>query len=47
MECIFGNNQSVAETSFNIRLNNHQDDVKKADAILASKYFQQESHDSK
>ena len=46
MECILCNKQYVgkAETSFNIRLNNRRKDVKKVDAIMACKYFQQESH---
>ena len=46
MECILCNKQYVgkAETSFNIRLNNHQKDVKKVDTIMTCKHFQQESH---
>ena len=46
MECVFCNKQYVgkAETSFNISLNNHRKDVKKADAIMACKHFQQESN---
>ena len=49
MECILCDKQYVgkAETSFNIRLNNHRKDVKKVDAILACKHFQQESHNFK
>ena len=46
MECILCNKQyeGKIETSFNIRLNNHQKDVKKVDAKMACKYFQPESH---
>ena len=33
-----------AETSFNIRLNNYQKGVKKFDAIMVCKQFQQGSH---
>ena len=46
MEFILCNKLYVgkAETSFNVRLNNHQRDVKKVDAIMACKHFQQESH---
>ena len=46
MECILCNKQYVGktETSFNIRLNNHGKDVKKVDAIITCKHFQQESH---
>ena len=46
MECILCNKQYVgnSETSFNIRLNNHRKDVKRVDAIMACKHFQQESH---
>ena len=49
MECILCGKQYVgkAETSFNIRLNNHRKDVKKVDAIMACKHFQQESHNFK
>ena len=45
MECILCNKQYLgkAETSFNIRVNNHRKDVKKFDAI-ACKHFQHESH---
>ena len=32
------------ETRFNIRLNNHRNNVKKANTIMACKYFQQENH---
>ena len=34
----------TSETSFNKRLNNCRKDVKKVDAIMACKYFQQETH---
>ena len=46
MECILCNKQYVgkAETKFNKRLNNYRKDVKKVDAILTCKHFQQESH---
>ena len=46
MECILYNKQYVGktETNFNIRLNNHREDAKKVDAIMACKQFQQESH---
>ena len=39
MECSLGNKQYVgkAETSFNVRLNNHRKDVKKVDAIMTCK----------
>ena len=49
MECILCNKQYVgkAETSFNIRLNSHRKDVKKVEAIMACKHFQQESHNFK
>ena len=33
-----------AETSFSIRLNNHRKNVKKVDATMACKQFQQKSH---
>ena len=44
--CILCNKQYVgkAETSLSIRLNNHRKDVKKVDAIMICKYFQQASH---
>ena len=44
--CISCNRQYVgkAETSFSIWLNNHRKDVKKVDAIMVCKYFQQLSH---
>ena len=44
--CILCNKQYVgkAETSLSIRLNNHGKDVKKVDAIMICKYFQQASH---
>ena len=46
MKCILCNKQYVgkAETSFNIRVNNHGKDVKKVDAIMACKHFHHESH---
>ena len=46
MECILCNKQYVgkAETSFNIRLNNHKKNVKKVAAIIACKNFQLQSH---
>ena len=34
----------MSETSFNKRLNNRPKDVKKVDAIMACKHFQQETH---
>ena len=41
MESILCNKQYVgkAETSLNIRLNNHRKDVQKVDAIMACKHF--------
>ena len=44
MECTLCTKQYVgkAETSFNLRLNNHRKDVKKDDAIMAYKHFQQQ-----
>ena len=46
MECTLCNKQYVgkAETSFNVRLNNHRKDVNKPNAILACKHFQQRDH---
>ena len=46
MKCFLCYKQYVgkAETNFNVRLNNHRKDVKKANAIVACKHFQQESH---
>lgn len=46
MECILCNKQLLgkAETSFDIRPNNHQKDVEKVDAIMVCKHIQQESH---
>ena len=46
MECILCNKQYVgkAETSFNIRLNNHRKDVKNIGAKMACKHFLQENH---
>ena len=45
MECILCNKEYVrkAETSFNMRLSNHQKDVKKLKAIMACRHFLQES----
>ena len=49
MECILCDTQYVekAETNFNIKLNNHRNDMKKVDAIMACKHFLQESHNFK
>ena len=49
MECTLQNKQLVgkSETSFNIRLNNHLKDVKKPDAILACRDFQEKRQVSK
>ena len=46
MECTLCKKQYVrkSETSFNIRLNNHHKDVKKPDAILACRHFQERNH---
>ena len=46
MECTLCNKQYVgkAETSFNLRLNNHRKDVKKPDSIMACKHFQKNGH---
>ena len=46
MECILRNKQYVgkADTNFNRRLNNHWEDVKKVDTVMAFKHFQQGSH---
>ena len=33
-----------SETSFNIRLNNHRKNMKKPDAILACKHFQEQNY---
>ena len=46
MECILCNKQLVGkvETSFDIRLLNHQNDVEKVDAIMVCRHIQQESH---
>ena len=43
MECTLQNKEHIgkSETSFNIRLNNHLKDVKKPDAILACRDFQE------
>ena len=45
IECILSNKQYVgkAETSFNIRLNNHRENVKKVDTMVVCKDFQQEN----
>ena len=45
MECTLCRKQYVgkSETSFNIRLNNHPKDVKKPDAILACRHFQEKN----
>ena len=47
MECILCKIQHVgkAETTFNLRLNNHTKDTKKPNSILAFKHFQQQGHD--
>ena len=44
----FFNKQYIgkAKISFNIKLNDHQKDVKKTNAIIACNNFQQESHNS-
>ena len=46
MECIICNQQYVGknETPFNIRLNNHKEDVKDPKTILADKHFQKNGH---
>ena len=46
LECISYNKKYVhkAETSFNVTLNNHRQDLKKANAVMACKHFQQTSH---
>ena len=46
MECTLCNKQYVgkAETSFNIRLNNHRKNVNKPNGIVACKHFQQRDH---
>ena len=48
MKSIFFNKQYIgkAKISFNIKLNDHQKDVKKTNAIIACNNFQQESHNS-
>ena len=45
MECTLCKKQYVgkSETNFNIRLNNHGKDVKKTDAILACRHFQEKT----
>ena len=44
LECILCNNQYVgkSENSFNIRLNNHREDVSNPKAILVYVYFRKE-----
>ena len=46
LECIICKIQYVgkSETSFNIRLNNHRKDIKKPNAIEASKHFNNNKH---
>ena len=46
MECTLYKKQYIekSETSFTIRLNNHRKDVKKPDAILACRHFQEKNH---
>ena len=46
MECTFCKKQYVrkSETTFSIRLNNHRKDVKKSDAILVRRHFQEKGH---
>ena len=46
MECTICNKQYVgeAEAAFNIKLNNRRKDTKSPNAILASRHFQQQSH---
>ena len=46
MECTLCKKQYVgkSETSFNIRLNNHGKEVKKPDAILLCRHFQEKNH---
>ena len=46
MECTIYNLQYVGknETPFNIRLNNHREDVKDPNAILADKLLQKDGH---
>ena len=46
MECILCKRLCVekAETTFNIRLNNHRKDTKKPNSILACKHFQENGH---
>ena len=46
MECTLCKKYYVgkSETSFNIRLNDHRKDVKKPDAILACRHFQERNH---
>ena len=46
MKCKLCKKQDVgkAENNFSIRLDNHRKDIKRPDAILACKYFQNKSH---
>ena len=46
MECTLCKKQYVGmpETGFNIKLNNHRTDVKKPDAILVCRHFQEKNH---
>ena len=46
MECTLCKKQyvGISETDFNIRLNNHRKDVKKPDAILVWRHFQEKNH---
>ena len=46
MKCKLCKKQDVrkAEDNFSIRLDNHRKDIKRPDAILACKYFQNKSH---
>ena len=46
MECTLCKKQYVvkSETSFNIKLNNHHKDVKKPDAILVCRHFEERNH---
>ena len=48
IECTQCNKQHIgkAETAFNIRLNNHRKDTKTPNAILASRHFQKQGHNS-
>ena len=46
MECTLCKKQCVgkSETSFNVKLSNHPKDVKKPDATLACRHFQEKKH---